>query len=197
RVETLHNANDDGVLKIALLLAAVGRRRADRFMLAMLAGHGEKLRIPETQDEWSVRLDKANSVCNFLRVRKLHELVEGLIKAFEEYSTDDCHPYFEHKSKLVQLRDELRFKHTHFLGFRRQPYAYTYQVYGIAASVRQYRDAVLPELHSWAVSLRELVLVFDDVGKYSRSITLGIVKRFPPGSPKRYEVIIRLDQEHR
>ncbi|EJK60374.1 hypothetical protein THAOC_19285 [Thalassiosira oceanica] len=154
-------------------------------------------RIPETQDEWSVRLGKANSVCNFLRVRKLHELVEGLIKAFEEYSTDDCHPYFEHKSKLVQLRDELRFKHTHFLGFRRQPYAYTYQVYGIAASVRQYRDAVLPELHSWAVSLRELVLVFDDVGKYSRSITLGIVKRFPPGSPKRHEAIIRLDQEGR
>ncbi|EJK58335.1 hypothetical protein THAOC_21552 [Thalassiosira oceanica] len=40
-------------------------------------------------NEWSVRLDKANSVCNFLHVRKLHELVEGLIKAFEEYSTDD------------------------------------------------------------------------------------------------------------
>ena len=163
-------------------------------------------RIPDSQDEWSELLHKVDTACLFRnQFKKMHELVEGLIKVFEEYSTNDCHPYFEHKSKLIQLRDGLRHSwgavrgrlFTHSLGFQIQPYVYTYQVYGIAALVRHYRDAVLPELHSWAVSLRDLVLVFDENGKYSRSITLKIVKRFPPGSPKRHEAIIRLDQEGR
>lgn len=45
-------------------------------------------------------------------------------------------------------------------------------------------------MYSLAVSLRNLVLLFDDTGKYSRSITLTIVKMFPPGSPEQRQAIL-------
>jgi len=82
-------------------------------------------------------------------------------------------------------------------GFRRPPYLATYKAYGPAASVKHYRDAVLPSFHGWAVLLRDLVLVFCCIGKYSRSITLQIVKRSPPGSTERHKKILQLDQDGR
>lgn len=47
------------------------------------------------------------------------------------------------------------------------------------------------------LSLRELVLVFNEDGRYSKSITLKIVKRFPSGSPERRQAILQLDEEGR
>lgn len=157
-------------------------------------------RIPESQDEWPILLKSAHRNCLFTaQFWKMLDLMEGLIKAFKEYSTDDSHPYFEHRSKLVPLRNRLRrgCLQTYSSGFQHPMYTNTYQVHGIAASVRHYREEILPELHSSAVSLRGLVLVFNDIGKYSRSLTLEIVKRFPPGSPKRHEAILLLDQQGR
>jgi len=147
----------------------------------------------ERQKNWTVL---TNEGCNFQhQFEKMHELMAGLISVFSEYSTDNLHPYFHHQSKLTLLQEQLKLLAVNSTGYLQPPYNQESKL--PVMEVKRYQDEFLPRLYSLAMSLRNLVLVFDDTGKYSRSITLAIVKRFPLGSPERRQAILRLEQDGR
>ena len=162
---------------------------------------------------WVLR-DEVNESCNFQhQFKKMHQLMTGMITIFKEYSTNELHPYFKHGDKLIPLQEQIRVLALESTGFWRPPYnqeedevvrglGFGLDDVEVKSSVwhdalKQYHDGFLPKLWSLTVSLRELVLVFGDNGQYSRSVTLEIVKRFPPESKKRHQAILRLEQEGR
>mmetsp|Transcript_23778 Transcript_23778/g.54463 ORF Transcript_23778/g.54463 Transcript_23778/m.54463 type:complete len:453 (+) Transcript_23778:355-1713(+) len=141
-------------------------------------------------------IELMNERCNCQhQFQKMIELMTGLISVFSEYSTDNLHPYFDHKNMLIHMKGQLLLWAQHSTGFLQPPH--NRQTNPTILEIKRYQEEYLPQFYSMVLSLRELVLVFNEDGRYSKSITLKIVKRFPSGSPERRQAILQLDEEGR